>query len=157
MAPSFEELKEELKLKHINLSFQRLKVLEYLAQNHNHPTVDRIYTDLQRDISTLSRTTVYNTLRILLEAGLVRTITIEDNEVRYDIEVKDHGHFKCESCGTIYNFSVDMDSLTSKDLSRFMINDRSVYFKGICPSCLSNMNDASDGKGDMGKKQSSAC
>lgn len=141
MKPSFEDMRKELKKRNINLSYQRLKVLEYLAQNQCHPTVDRIFTDLQKDISTLSKTTVYNTLRILVEAGLVRVITIEDNETRYDINIENHGHFKCENCGTIYNFRIDIDSLSSADLSNFKINDKNVYFKGICPRCLSNINE----------------
>ncbi|MDD4200109.1 MAG: Fur family transcriptional regulator [Eubacteriales bacterium] len=141
MKLSFEELVKELKIKNINLSYQRLKVLEYLVQNQNHPTVDQIFTDLQKKIPTLSKTTVYNTLRILIEAGLVRVITIEDNETRYDIEVKNHGHFKCESCGTIFNFDLDIDELNSSDLKNFKINDKNVYFKGICPRCLSNIKE----------------
>jgi Fur family peroxide stress response transcriptional regulator len=60
----FEDLKEKLKKKNINLSYQRLKVLEYLTQVRTHPTVDQIFTDLQKDISTLSKTTVYNTLKL---------------------------------------------------------------------------------------------
>ena len=121
--PSFEELKKEINQKGINLSHQRLKVLEYLYQNQCHPTVDQIFTDLQKDIPTLSKTTVYNTLRILAGAGLVRIMTIEDNETRYDIVVESHGHFKCESCGSIYNFRIDVDLLISEDLKtlRFMI------------------------------------
>jgi len=141
MKPSFEELKEELKLRNIYLSHQRLKVLEYLTLNRCHPTVDQIFTDLQKDITTLSKTTVYNTLRILVEAGCVRVVTIEDNETRYDIEVENHGHFKCESCGAIYNFQIDIASLAFRDLNNFKINDKNVYFKGICPRCLSNINE----------------
>lgn len=140
MKPSFEDLEKELKIKSIHLSYQRLKVLEYLAQNQGHPTVDKIFIDLQKNITTLSKTTIYNTLRIFIEAGLVRVITIEDNETRYDIVIENHGHFKCKCCGTIYDFSVDVDSLTSADLNNFKINDKNVYFKGICPGCLLNID-----------------
>ncbi|MGI5927325.1 MAG: Fur family transcriptional regulator, partial [Thermacetogeniaceae bacterium] len=71
---TFEYLKKKLKTKNISLSYQRLKVLEYLTQNRCHPTVEQIFTELQKDIPTLSKTTVYNTLRILAEAGLVKVI-----------------------------------------------------------------------------------
>jgi Fe2+ or Zn2+ uptake regulation protein len=141
MQTLFEDLKQELKIKNINLSYQRLKVLEYLTQNQCHPTVDQIYTDLQKDISTLSKTTVYNTLKILTEVGLVSIIAIEDNESRYDIMTENHGHFKCESCGKIFDFNIDLDSLKFRDLNDFKINDKNVYFKGICPKCLSNINE----------------
>lgn len=134
----FEDLKQKLKNKNINLSYQRLKVLEYLTQNRCHPTVDRIFIDLQKEISILSKTTVYNTLHVLAKAGLVKIITIEDNETRYDIDAGNHGHFKCECCGTIYDFSINIDSMTCDDLNNFRINERSVYFKGICPKCQKN-------------------
>lgn len=130
--PSFEELKKEINQKGINLSHQRLKVLEYLYLNQCHPTVDQIFADLQKDIPTLSKTTVYNSLWILAGAGLVRIITIEDNETRYDIVVENHGHFKCESCGSIYDFRIDVDLLISEDLKNFKIDYKNVYFKGIC-------------------------
>ena len=136
MKPLLEIIKQELKLKNISLSHQRLMVLEYLTQNQYHPTVEQIFTGLQKDIPTLSKTTVYNTLRILAEAGLVRVITIEDNETRYDVNTQNHGHFKCESCGKIYGFNIDMNSLIVKDLNNFKIDDKDVYFKGICPQCL---------------------
>lgn len=137
MKPLFDELKQELKSKNISMSFQRLKVLEYLTNNRCHPTVDQIYSDLHDDIPTLSKTTVYNTLRMLVEAGLARVCAIE-NETRYDIVTENHGHFKCESCGAIYDFSIDIDSLVCKDLNDFQINIKNVYFKGICKRCLEN-------------------
>lgn len=140
MKQTYDFLYNELKKQDIRLSHRRLKVLEYLCQNQNHPAVGEIYVDLQKEVPTLSKTTIYNTLNILIEAGLVRVITIEDNETRYDIMVENHGHFKCESCRTIYNFNIDIDSLTSADLNNFKINDKNVYFKGICPNCLSNIN-----------------
>lgn len=131
-----EKLKDELKNRNIQLSYHRLKVLEYLVYNQIHPTVDKIFTDLQKEIPTLSKTTIYNTLKILVDEGLVRTITIEDNEIRYDIIVETHGHFKCESCGDIFNFKVDIDNCEFENLTDFQIHDKSVYFKGICPKCL---------------------
>ena len=137
MSPSLEDFKKALLQKNINLSYQRMKVLEYLTQNHCHPTVDQIHADLKIEIPTLSKTTVYSTLRVLIEAELVRVITIEDNETRYDIKTESHGHFKCESCGEIYNFNIDVDSLKSDDLHGFKIDDKDVYFKGVCPNCLS--------------------
>lgn len=140
MKPSYEEIQKELLKKKVKLSYQRLKVLEYLTRNQCHPTVDQIFTNLHKDIPPLSKTTVYNTLRILTDAGLARIITIEDNEARYDIEVTNHGHFKCKSCSTIYNFNIDIDVMDSEDLKSFRINEKNLYFKGICPDCLKHLS-----------------
>lgn len=136
MKQSYEFLSNELKKKNIRLSHRRSKVLEYLCKNPNHPTVDQIYGDLHEAIPSLSKTTVYNTLHILVEAGLVRVITVEDNETRYDIITESHGHFKCVNCGTIFDFSIDLALLTAEELNGFKIDDRDVYFKGICSKCL---------------------
>ena len=110
-------------------------------QNPCHPTVDRIYLALHDEIPSLSRTTVYNTLSAFLKAGLVRELAIDDHEARYDILTEDHGHFKCESCGTIYNFALDIYSWTPKELENFHIRDKNTYFKGICANCLSQSKD----------------
>ncbi|MBN7773593.1 Fur family transcriptional regulator [Clostridium aminobutyricum] len=136
MKQSYEFLSHELKNKNIRLSHCRSKVLEFLCKNPNHPTVDQIYSDLSKVIPTLSKTTIYNTLHILLEAGLVRAIAVEDNETRYDINTEPHGHFKCVHCGAIFDFHIDLDLLTTEELNGFKIVDRDVYFKGVCSKCL---------------------
>ena len=136
----YENIAEELLKRKIKPSHYRMKVLEYLDANRNHPTVEQIFTILQKELPTLSKATIYNTLNLFVENKLARIITIEENETRYDLIIENHGHFKCVSCGTIYDFSVDIDSLTSADLNKFKINDKNLYFKGICPKCLLNIN-----------------
>ena len=137
----YKDLSAGLTNKSIRPSFQRVKVLEYLVKNQFHPTVEQIYKNLKSEIPTLSRTTIYNTLNLFAEAGLVRVLTIEDNEARYDVITENHGHFKCGECGVIYNFKADIDLLAAEELSGFKITDRNVYFKGVCSKCLSNIND----------------
>lgn len=136
MKANYEDLVKELKNKKIRLSHQRLKVLEYLNENRTHPTVDEIYINLHKEIPTLSKTTIYNTLNALVEAGMVRMVSLGDNESKYDIARDDHGHFKCESCGHIYDFEIKMESLDSDELQDFKINKKDVYFSGICPLCF---------------------
>ncbi len=135
-----KELSNRLEDKKIKPTFQRIKVLEYLMNNPSHPTVDMIYKDLHSEIPTLSKTTIYNTLNLFLESGLVNLLNIEDNETRYDIVTETHGHFKCEECGFISNFNLEIEKIASDDLTGFKITDRNVYFKGVCPKCLLNVN-----------------
>ena len=78
----------------------------------------------------MSKTTIYNTLNALVNANLVRVITIEDNETRYDATTENHGHFKCESCGEIFDFNINFDSLAAEGLGSFKVNHKDVYFKG---------------------------
>jgi Fur family peroxide stress response transcriptional regulator len=125
-----------LKKYKIKPSYQRIRIYEYLASHFIHPTAEQIYADLKTQIPTLSKSTVYTTLKAFVKAGIVREITIEDNTIRYEFNIQDHGHFKCEECGKIYDFSIDTDSLCPDELKEFQVNDKNVYFKGICQKCL---------------------
>lgn len=136
--PTLEQLKKILQERNINLSHQRLKVLEYLASHNTHPTIEEIYDALHQEITTLSKSTVYNTLKILVDIGMVKELMIESNEMRYDIITQFHGHFKCERCGKIHNFGIQLDDLAYSGLNDFFIRQKDVYFKGVCPDCLSN-------------------
>lgn len=126
----------ELLKRNINPSYQRVMILKYLVENQCHPTVDQIFSALRKQIPSLSKATVYNTLNVFIEAKLVRVLSIEDNETRYDIMIQNHGHFKCSSCGNIYNFAVNIDQFMSEDLRNFQITEKNVYFNGVCPTCI---------------------
>jgi len=140
MKSSFNDLTTELRKRKIHPSYQRIIVLEYLYKNQCHPTADQVFKDLQREIPTLSKTTIYNTLNLFLETGLISPVNIEEHETRYDIITEEHGHFKCEICGKIINFRIDFDFLKAEGLDGFKIIDKDVYFKGICPRCLASVN-----------------
>lgn len=129
----------ELLKRNINPSYQRVMILKYLVENQCHPTVDQIFSALRKQIPTLSKATVYNTLNAFIEAKLVRVLSIEDNETRYDIVMQTHGHFKCSSCGSIYNFAVDIDQFVSDDLRDFQITEKNVYFNGVCSTCIAKI------------------
>ena len=131
-----KNISETLATKGIRPSHQRIKIMEYLLKNKCHPTVDMIYCNLIEEIPTLSKTTVYSTLNLFAEVQLVRIISIDGIESRYDINTNSHGHFKCESCNEIFDFPIFLDSLMGDELSNFKINEKNVYFKGICPKCI---------------------
>ena len=135
---TIEEITNELKNNNIRLTPQRLKVLEYLSNSREHPTVDQIYNVLKKEVPSLSKTTIYNTLNYLSELNLIKVLLSDDNEAHFDADTDDHGHFKCTSCKRIYDFEIDMDSCITEKLNDYKIEEKAVYFKGICPGCLSN-------------------
>lgn len=139
MKKTLEELSNELKKNNIRLTHQRLKVLEYLSNSTKHPTVEQIYKELKQEVPSLSKTTIYNTLNYLAELNLVKVLAIDDNEAHFDAVTETHGHFKCDSCGEIYDFDIQMDSCNTENLDNFKINEKVVYFKGTCSGCLSNI------------------
>jgi len=145
MKPSFETMMQELRERNISLSHHRLKVLEHLSHTVHHPTADELFMQLKKEIPTLSKTTVYNTLRMLEEAGFLKTVRLEGQETRYDISPPDHGHFKCLSCGTISDVPMDLDALFPSGMGKWQVHETSVYFKGICADCLLKQDKINEG------------
>ncbi|HOE70818.1 MAG TPA: Fur family transcriptional regulator [Brevefilum sp.] len=138
MSEITSNLKERLKRRGIRPSIQRIKVLEYLCRSQTHPTVDEIFTDLSLEIPTISKATIYNTLHTFIDAGIVRKIHSNTDAQHYDIVVKDHGHFKCLTCGEIFDFSIDYGHLEVDGLEGFFIKKKDVYYSGVCPGCQLN-------------------
>jgi Fe2+ or Zn2+ uptake regulation protein len=119
----------------IKPSYQRIKIYEYLVSKKNHPTVDMIYKELSPQIPTLSKTTVYNTLKLFYSVDVVQKVMIEENEVRFDANMSIHGHFKCLSCGRVYDFPVDKHSMSYGLPQEFTLKEEHVYCTGYCSSC----------------------
>jgi len=124
-----------LKKHGIKPSYQRIRIYDYLATHKNHPSVDHIYQDLRHDIPTLSKTTVYNTLKLFQVKGVLQVIVIEENENRYDADTDVHGHFRCEKCQKIYDVPVNISQLHPNGLEDFLIKENHIYFKGLCAMC----------------------
>lgn len=120
----------------IKPSYQRIKIYEYLVDKKNHPTVDTIFRELSPGLPTLSKTTVYNTLKLFHSVNVVQKIMIEENEVRFDADTSIHGHFKCQSCGNVYDFPVRKDALQYELPEGFVIREEHIYCTGYCSDCV---------------------
>ena len=140
MDQKYAYLAKELQSKGIRPSHQRLKILEYFHIHNTHPTVEEIFKELKPAMPTLTKATIYNTLKVFVKEKLVNEVHIEDNEVRYDLHAKSHGHFKCLQCGSIYDFQIEIEKMPTGGLDEFQVETKNVYFKGICPRCLINKN-----------------
>ena len=119
----------------IKPSVQRIKIFEYFLEHENHPTAERIYQDLKSEVPTLSKATVYNTLGLFLEKGLIKYTRSERNEARYDLVDGGHGHFICKECHNIYDFPYQF-SESYTGLDEFEIQSEEIVIKGICKECL---------------------
>lgn len=130
-----QEIAEKLTSKKIRPSLQRIAVYDFLLKNPVHPTADNIYMALAPTIPTLSKTTVYNTLKQFAEAELVTTLTIEDGELRFDADTCSHIHFKCSECGKIFDIYEKMD-LEEEILPKgFQLLKSQTNLWGICRDC----------------------
>lgn len=118
----------------IRPSMQRLEILEFVSSCESHPTAEEIYSFVHQNNPTLSRTTVFSTVKLLAEKGLINDINISSDSTRYDSMVHSpHAHFICRECKKIYDIPFDMSALNAPD--DFLCDNVNVYFKGICPEC----------------------
>jgi Fur family peroxide stress response transcriptional regulator len=122
----------KLRERNVRPSSVRVHISNYLLQRRNHPTPDTLYAALAEGLPSLSRTSVYNALGALTEAGLVRRVGIEGGEMRYDAEMCDHGHFKCTDCGEVFDFEADFKE---KGLEGFRVERRDMFLWGRCKNC----------------------
>ncbi len=122
----------------IKPSVQRIAIMEYLMNHYTHPTVDDIYTDLFPSIPTLSKTTVYNTLKLFAEQGAVQMLTIDERNTCFDADTSMHGHFLCRNCGKIYDFPLPViaSGIEGIQSEGHQIHEMHYYCKGICRHCL---------------------
>lgn len=88
----------------------------------------------------LSLATVYNTLNLFTTKNLIKPITSVEKETRYDVVTDMHGHFHCNVCNQIFDFSVGLETIQPQTLKDFQIDVRNILFKGICPDCLHHQN-----------------
>ena len=118
-------------------SLQRRAIFEFLVKNPVHPTAEEVYRALSPQIRTLSRTTVYNTLRLFCERGAAQMITPEENEMRFDALLGEHGHFKCTACGRIFDFACgEAFAGASAALPEgFVAEQTQLYVRGLCKNC----------------------
>jgi Fe2+ or Zn2+ uptake regulation protein len=131
-----DRVKQHLEEHGVKPSIQRMAIMRYLMDHHTHPTADMIFNDLYPDYPTLSKTTVYNTLRLLSEQGAVRMIGIEEKNARFDGDMTPHGHFRCKCCGCIYDIPLEhMSELLPESFSGLTVEEVHVYFKGLCKAC----------------------
>lgn len=112
---------------------QRIAVYKYLCEHRTHPDVESVYHAVLEDHPTFSKTTVYNALQALDDCGLIMPVTIDSGRIHYDANPEFHGHFRCEKCGRIYDFTPTLAGVDGLD--GCTVHHQDVYFSGICSCC----------------------
>jgi Fur family transcriptional regulator, stress-responsive regulator len=119
----------------------RVAVLD-AVHNHPHADTDSIIGAVRADLGDVSHQAVYDVLRVLTTAGLVRRIQPSGSVARYEARVGDnHHHVVCRSCGVIADVDCAVDTtpcLTASDDRGFVIDEAEVVYWGLCPKCQSN-------------------
>lgn len=138
----FDRAVEHLRKTHVRITPQRKIILNYLINHHTHPSVEMIYEDLKDSVENISMATVYNTLKLLTEYGLVIELKNGDGSTHYDYFGHPHYHVVCDNCGKITDVFDPHFTEISKELAEmtrektdYLVTGNSIEVHGICPDC----------------------
>ena len=122
---------------HIKPSVQRMAIMDYLMDHCTHPTVEEIYSALSPTMPTLSKTTVYNTLKLLTDQGAIRMLSIDERFTCYDARTEPHAHFLCRKCGQVYDLPLPTGpgKAEATDGEGHNVEEIHYYYKGVCKQC----------------------
>ena len=120
------------------LTPQRQAVLRVVGESEEHLTAGEIFKAARRVLPSISFATVYNSLKYLKDAGLVREISLGSGASRYDRETARHDHAICSRCGRLVDFDLaETSQLTRAAARRSRYKPESIYLTlvGVCPDC----------------------
>ena len=129
---------EKLRTRHISVTPQRLAVLADLESRRDHPTAEQIYQEVQRHMPAISFNTVYKTLEVFCQKGLIIKVNPLHEVARYDIETEHHTHLICRNCHFIVDLpdeAIPAPSLPEEAQAGFRLERHSLIFWGLCPQC----------------------
>ncbi len=131
------QLEQAFKTASLRPTAQRYAVLEFLAANAVHATAEEIFGAVNRHDPRASRATVYNNLRSLAKAGLVREVLSQGKAARFDANLRRHHHFICERCHAVEDIAwFDLPPSAGRAALRGRhVTDYQIAFRGACVRC----------------------
>ena len=115
----------------ISPSAQRVAVAQYVLHTDEHPSADEVWARVKERFPHVSRATVYNTLHLFVEKGLLRQLILTEGRVVFDPRTDDHHHFIDEHSGKIHD--VSWDAVEVSDISKlegFEVREYQVVMRG---------------------------
>jgi Fe2+ or Zn2+ uptake regulation protein len=115
---------------------QRYAVMAFLMERNRHPTAVEIFEAVNRVHPRSSRATIYNNLRDLVDAGLVREVAIEGRAARFDVKGMRHHHFICDRCGNVEDMEwYGVPAPAPGSLGKRVLRECELIFRGLCTKC----------------------
>jgi Fe2+ or Zn2+ uptake regulation protein len=125
------DLIEILRAHDIQPSAQRVAVARYVLTTDEHPSADRVLAKVRESFPMLSRATIYNTLNLFVEKGLLRQLVLAEGKVVFDPKIEAHHHFIDEDTGTIHDVPWSSLQVRNVDsLKGFEVNEYQVVMRG---------------------------
>lgn len=115
----------------INPSAQRVAVAQYVLHTDEHPTAEEVLTRVRKRFPHVSRATVYNTLNLFVEKGMLRQFVLTEGRVVFDPKIEAHHHFIDEDSGKIHDVPWDAVKVSNvPKLEGFEVREYQVVMRG---------------------------
>ena len=132
-----------LEKNHLKQTKQRELILQTFLEAQRHVTSEDLYQAVRAEHSNIGYTTVYRTMKLLVEAGLATERHFDDGITRYEIEHEHHDHLVCIKCGKITEFECEMIEKTQNEIAEshgFEILRHRHELYGHCATCQGSAN-----------------
>lgn len=135
-----EKFKEFLSANKNRKTPERFAILEEIYLNQHHFDAESLYIRMKQNSYRVSRATIYNTLDILVECGLVQRHQFGDNKTLYEKSYgfEPHDHFICSNCGKIFEFqSKQLLNIINSEANKidFKVEHHALNIFGLCSDC----------------------
>ena len=120
------------------LTPRRSLVYRTLAATDSHPDAEQLIDLVRESDARVSVATVYNTLRLLADAGIILELRGLGPKTRYDANLGEHDHFTCRACGTVEDIPRQWPvapTLRGPGLEDHRVEDVAAHVRGVCGAC----------------------
>lgn len=135
-----EKFREFLEIRGEKLTEPRRILIRHIFATHKHFDADELVSDLQAAGRRVSRATVYRTLRLLVEANLLRELRLTNRSAyEHDYGYPSHDHLHCTECNKVVEFRNDAIRQLRESVSLehgFRAEGHRFVVTGVCPSCV---------------------
>jgi Fe2+ or Zn2+ uptake regulation protein len=117
---------------------QRRAILEVLRNTRSHPTADQIYDAVRKQITNISKGTVYRNLQVLRDDGAISELNLFGTLGRYEERQPGHYPFRCEQCGRVFDVDEPIDVEIDRRVAErtgFVVSSHQTEFRGLCRDC----------------------
>lgn len=119
---------------------QRDIILDIFLASHEHLSVEELYFKVKTAHPGIGQATVYRTLKLFVEAGLAREMTLPDGQTRYEHLLADehHDHLICTRCNAIIEFEDETIERLQREIAvryGFSLTGHKMQLYGLCPAC----------------------
>ena len=129
-------IKRSLEGSGLRCTSQRYAVMTFLLEHNRHPTASEVFEAVNRVDPRSSRATIYNNLRDLVQAGLVREVAMEGRAKRFNAKGMRHHHFICDRCGNVEDMEwYDVPRPASGSLGKRILRECELIVRGLCAKC----------------------